>query len=257
MDTLPWQKMYINRAISLLQEHSNKQAGMWFKLWCTLSNSKTRWTKETTLDVWSRILGEDKHTTRKFMTYLQDKFQDMKVISSLNGSNEPMFKVVDEYYKLVSSESEAKAKKSRRFKTDSLLHQNRLKMFKEIQDSYHPNRNTCQVTTAKNEFFRVMRDTSRTQTDSRKKILMEKETTKKILSYVSWLSTTEEWEDEGVFVQGFGNFMKGRPWEYDTRQSSDNNTNSNNGYSRDLDKQKLISILNKDKEDDSQENRNN
>lgn len=216
MDTKPFQRFEPTRFLSIMQQHSNKIIGMWFRVWCTLSLSKTRWTFKGDLDAWCRILGENKAEARMFINYAKDNISDLVVISEYSQKDGSVITMIDEYYSMQEEISATKRERARKF-TRSDLVQNRARIKAEVLGAYHPKKINIQPSMFENNFLQVMRDASRDQISSDMKILKEDEKLTVIITHIEFLKTTDEWDKEGRFLLGLGRYFQSRQWEYDDR----------------------------------------
>ena len=216
MDTKPFQRFEPARFLSIMHQHSNKIIGMWFRVWCTLSLSKTRWTFKGDLDAWCRVLGENKAETRKFINYSKDHIPDLLVLSEFSQKEAATFTMIDEYYSIKEDIAETRRVRARKFTRSDLI-KNRAEIKAEILKAYHPKKINIQPSMFENNFVQVMRDASRDLITSDHKIEKEREQLAVILNHIKFLETTDEWDEDGRFLLGLGRYFQSRQWEYDER----------------------------------------
>lgn len=213
MDTRPWEKFESTKYLALMQSHPNNIVGQWFRVWCTLASSKTRWTKTGDMETWCRILGENERLTKRFITYASMNISNLR-ITTKNSSQGRMVTITEDYYKAVDKDIQLKKKgKAKYSKTDVSNHRTKLKG--RVINAYHPNKRTKQLDTFNKEFNKVMAEANRIFNTNEQKIEAEIIKCEEILMHIKWLSTTPEWDGEGTFVLGIGNFMQNRAWEYE------------------------------------------
>jgi hypothetical protein len=217
METMRWHKLNTNRLYSLMVPHPNKIVGMWLKVWCQLSMNKTRWSKAATLKDWARIIGERPAETKKFINYIIDNFVDVTIIT-IRGekvTDEMLFSITDIFQQREDEKTTLSKKKDKRFNTESELTLARKDLKTKLLKAYHPAKIGLQAALFRNEFGRVLLDSSR-GLKTEDKIKIEKRKVDEILEYIKYYKTTRAWiEDEGLYVYGVGKFMQQRPWEND------------------------------------------
>ena len=230
MESRPWHKFHSSKMLSLMQEHPNDIIGMWFRLWCVMSNSKIRWVKTGGLDVFSRIIAENETTTRTFMNYMIDHFVDMDVTIKVNQQRQTIYTVVDKMHQELEESFDLKRMKSTRFKKSDLT-LNRKKMMQDIFDAYHPSRIHLQRTRFKRVFLRVMRESSKTCVITEDKIVAETRLLQRILEYIEKIKKQDTWENP-KFIPGLATFIENEGWKYEKHNSgyvdiaSSDNTNN-------------------------------
>lgn len=211
-----WERFETTTYLSLMQEHPNDMIGKWFRVWCTLAASKTRWTKTATIDTWGRILGVEQRETKQFITYATMHIANL-AITSKNEYGKTLYTITEEYYQSLNNKATALRRKtvSKHNVPDLNIHRDMLK--EKVKNAYHFNRRTKQVTTFDKQFNIIMAEASKTfiEIDEKKKAEINK--CDEILNYIKWMSTTPEWKGEGRYLVGIGTLMINKPWDYDYR----------------------------------------
>ena len=220
MDTQPWHKFYPNK-LTVLLEHPNFMLGCWLRVWCVLSNSKTRWTKEGSLEMWARIVGEKVSDTKKFINYMSLNMSDMKVISSVGPDRRPLYSITEQFYMTLESGKGLRKTGIKTGRKRSSVTVNREVVKKRLIAAYPVHRNSAQPVMFRKEVAEVMCDASRAFTTIGDKVDAENDMCQEILKYIAWSKTTDEWlEQDGQFIPGIGNFMQRRSWETDPRPNA-------------------------------------
>lgn len=214
--TYNWNKMYPREFVSSMAEHSAEIVGLWARCWCYLAISKPAWVKSADQAAWARMLGIDKHQVKNFMNYIQDNFNCVSVKTQIIDYNKIYYSVCDEWYAREEKTRKNSAARMRRHRKQSSLALNRVSFLEKIINIYHPKKAIIQLTMARNEFIRYMRDCSRSHKMSEDKIAAEKAGAELIMQYIKYLEKTPEWnESDGKYLLGIGNLIKSRVWEVD------------------------------------------
>jgi hypothetical protein len=212
MDVKPWHKFETTRFLSLMQSHSNKRIGMWWRVYCTLSNSKTPWEKTGNIEMWARIIAENVPETRRFINYIIDHIPDMSVSSQLGTGNEKTFTIKDVYHHDLEDITVLQRNLTKK-QTRTKLADNRIRLKNMITEAYHPAKRNMDVNLAGAQFLKIMRDASRDQKLQDDKIVMENSKVDEILEAIEIKSKTPEWAGGHEFLETLGVFLQSRSWE--------------------------------------------
>ncbi len=210
MHTLPWHKFYTDKFLVKMHTFPHHILGKWIRVFCTMAESKDRWTVEGDLEKWSRIIGEQRTVTKQFIEYIMDHFTDVKVEINV-VDNRPVYTLTETLYK--SREANRPIiKKGVPYSRRNALSLNRKEMIQRILLEYHPEKLLGRNSTFKKEFLKIMQDSSRGIKKIDDRITAEKDTCQKILNYIKGLATTPEWK-EPKFLPTLNDFILTKAWE--------------------------------------------
>jgi hypothetical protein len=226
MSSSTHQKINAFRYQALMQKHSNENVGKWFKIWCTLASSKTKWEFSSELDEWSRIIGSSEGEARQFLIYMKDKMEDMVIVSGLHPkTKKAMFTVIDQYNKDAEEKEVPEIEEKEIIleslrpvkKTNTTIGKKRTsarrKMRQEIRENYHPAKNSSGIsrfTTMHGAYLRVV---SKKGENEEEKLNLEYKVHELILEYLDWYKKTPNGEDpSGQYTKTLANFMTDKPW---------------------------------------------
>jgi hypothetical protein len=235
MDSRPWEKFEATKYLALMQEHPNDIIGKWFRVWCTLANSKTRWVKTGTIETWGRIIGEDIRTTKRFINYASMNISNIEITTAI-GKEGAIITITEVYYKMIDKSLRVRGRNAAKYKKSDIT-SNREELKNKVINEYHFNRRK-QLPTFNKEFNKIMAETNRPYNTNEQKIDAENAKCEEIITYIKWLSTTPEWKGEGTFILGIGNMIKDRPWEYKYRPDTDTKKNNKDKIIEDIEKYK-------------------
>ena len=208
MRTLPWHKFYVDNFISTLHQFPNHIIGKWMRVFCTMAQSKDRWSITGDINEWSRIIAETPAVTRQFLNYVTDHFIDAEVKIQVVNSR-PVYTITDLHYldrcpnnnvvSLVDS------------KKRSSFSKNRFSMKEKILNAYHPDKLLGKNSRFKKEFTKVMQDASRGRKTLVERIEAERAKCIQILEHIKFLSKTPEWDDSGL-LPTLNDYFISRAW---------------------------------------------
>jgi len=210
METLPWHKFYTDKFLVKMHRYPNHILGKWIRVFCTMAESKDRWTLTGSVEEWARIIAETPSETRIFINYVIDHFTDVKVeIKTVSHKliytmTETMYKHKDSY----TAELSTGVPYTRR----NALTANRETMIKRVLSAYHPDKLLGRNSTFKKEFLKVMQDASRGIKKLDERITAEKIACQTMLDNIQKLSNTPEWK-EPDFLPTINDWIMSRPWQ--------------------------------------------
>ena len=192
-----------------------------------LHSSKSTGALTRTLRSWAMIIGCSETEAKEFVLYLKKydlagvEYGDDITIACRRMENNSLQKdkaasrqrkhrsIPKEESKIKKEEVRTKKEKE---PTVSPSVERRSNMLKKLRKAYHPNRAGLQPSHQLQELTRIMIDVSKKEA-SVNKGGVEKALFDKIIDYVERLKDTENWDEEGKYIQGLGNFLKSRSWE--------------------------------------------
>lgn len=208
MRTLPWHKFYVDNFISTMHKFPNHIIGKWMRVFCTMAQSKERWSITGDLDKWSRIIAETNAVTKQFLNYVTDHFIDAEVkIQVLN--NKPVYTITDLHYldRCPNNNVVSLVDSNKR----SSFSKNRFAMKEKILNAYHPDKLLGKNSRFKKEFVMVMQDASRGCKTVVERIEAERGKCIQILEHIKFLSNTPEWDDPGL-LPTLNDYFISRAW---------------------------------------------
>lgn len=210
MQTLTWHKFYPDKFMSTMHKHPNYILGMWMRVFCTMAESKDRWTVSGTLDEWARILGETPKEAKRFINFVIDNIVNTKVtIAVVKG--QPIYTMTETLYKLRNEdinygEYSPNVKQSIKF--------NRERMMNRIIEAYHPAKLVGKNHSFKRAYIKLMQDTSRGLKKFSDRVEVENDQGEEILEHIAYLKTTPEWNSPEL-LRSLSQYIINREW---TRQ---------------------------------------
>jgi hypothetical protein len=154
-----------------------------------MATNKDKWSITGTLEDWSRIISENQINTKRFINFVKANFVDVKVTSVSDPKNnyEALYTLTDTFNKQKELEREDGCKDA--------VSRNRHRMIEDIIHAYHPAKMRGKNSKFRNEFIKLMQDTSRGVKQYKDRIELETAKGELILSHINFLKTTPEWND--------------------------------------------------------------
>lgn len=206
MKTLSWHKIYTDKFLCSMHKFPNDIIGKWMRVFCTMANSKKRWTLEGTLEEWSRIIAEKPGETKRFINFVHDNFPNVKVITSVykGKENKVTYSMTELFYSQKTLEPEIHNVKN-------AITTTRNNMIQAIIEAYHPEKTSGENSKFKKVYIKLMQNTSRGVKKYKDRIELEADIGNIILNHIEYLKTTAEWHDP-TLLKSLPEYILSRAW---------------------------------------------
>lgn len=236
MDKMPWMKEWKDKKIAVWRLHPHDIFGMFKLCEYTVDDHLGRYT--ASVEQWSKIIVAEENKTRRFLNYLKDNINEVIVTSEYIKEDNKLVQYYTVTLKDIFQVHEKKDRTKERVKRHrgeaSPASIRRMENLKRVMEAYHPDKAGLQPFMARGAFTRIMIDSSREVSRTKKEEKEEKET-QKILQYIEGLKSKSDWVREGGrYLLGLGNFLKARSWE-NSNKHPDSMAKDENNQDDDID----------------------
>jgi len=228
MSKMVWSKWFWDTHYDVWEDSPLWMEGAWNRVLRRLYKSDDTGTARKTIDSWSKTIRCSIEDAAKFMKYL-----DANDIANLtfhsreecidDGSDDfseeititcRKMKVDEEAREDVLANGRKRSEKQR--KSEPVLEKKRLESYiSELKTNYPSHRASKQGKTLAKELKKILTKARSEKKTLEGKIKAEKDEIGRILARVEEMKLTEEWGSEGGrYVQGLGNFVESRCWDY-------------------------------------------